>query len=184
MTPARLRERLAAVPCGAAPAHLTRAAVLVALVARDDGPTAIFTRRTDHLADHAGQISFPGGRIEAADQGPVAAALREAEEEIGLAAGAVEVLGQLSVCDTSTGFAVVPVVGLVRPPLSLRADPFEVAEIFEVPLSFLLDPANRRLKRYPGGYESYVFDWRGRVIWGATARIVVDLIRTIGSCVG
>lgn len=182
MTPARIRERLAAVAPGQAPPGLIRAAVLIPLIARPGGTMAIFTRRADHLSAHAGQISFPGGRVDASDRGPVATALREAREEIGLAADRVEILGRLSICDTTTGFAVVPVVGLVTPPVEFVPGPLEVAEIFEVPLAFLLDPENRRLVCRPDGRETYVLDYDGRVIWGATARMIVDLSEVIGPC--
>ena len=182
MSAARIRERLAAVVPGQAPPGLIRAAVLVPLLARPEGTTAIFTRRADHLSDHAGQISFPGGRVEAGDRGPVATALREAREEIGLAADRVEILGRLPICDTTTGFAVIPVVGQVTPPVDLTPDPTEVAEIFEVPLAFLLDPANRRLVCRPDGRETHVLDYDGRIIWGATARMIVDLGEVIGPC--
>ncbi len=142
MSAARIRERLAAVAPGQAPPGLIRAAVLIPLIARPGGTTAIFTRRADHLPAHAGQISFPGGRVDASDRGPVATALREAEEESGLRPDQVEIVGCLDPFDTSTGFVVTPVVGLVTPPLDLVLDAFEVAEAFEVPLAFILDPAN------------------------------------------
>ncbi|MFQ5785767.1 MAG: CoA pyrophosphatase [Alphaproteobacteria bacterium] len=187
MTPALVRRRLAARDTGrvaqAMPAGRIAAAVLIALVARERAMTAVFTRRTDHLADHPGQVSFPGGRVEPGDANPVATALREAGEEIGLAAARVEVVGCLDLCDTSTGFAVTPVVGLVAPPLDLTLDTFEVAEVFEVPLDFLLDPANRRReqRRYRGRLRDYyVLDYDGRTIWGATARMVVDLSAALG----
>ncbi len=185
VTPAHARSRLAAhTPAGggAWPSGLTRAAVLISLVTHAEEMTVIFTRRTAHLADHAGQISFPGGRIERADRDPVMTALREAEDEIGLAGDRVEVLGCLDVCDTSTGFAVAPVVGLVEPPLALALDANEVAEAFEVPVSFLMEPANRRreLRRRGGRVrEVTVIDYRGRAIWGATARMAVDLCEVL-----
>ncbi len=183
LTPAFVRRRLAGRGGdGGSPAAkrpgLTLAAVLVPLVTHADGLAALFTRRTDHLADHAGQISFPGGRVESGDRDPVATALREAEEEIGLAAGRVEVVGCLDVLDTSTGFLVTPVVGLVAPPVALSLDAFEVAEAFEVPLAFLLDPANRRrevIRRGARTREVDAFDYQGRTIWGATARMVINL---------
>jgi len=156
---------------------LTPAAVLVPIVLRPS-PTLLLTQRTAHLRDHAGQISFPGGRIEPEDAGALAAALRETEEEIGLASGHVEVLGFLPDYRTSTGFCVTPVVAFVRPPFALQPDPFEVAEVFEVPLSFLLDPAN---------HQQHELHWRGRLrryhampygdyfIWGATAGMIMSL---------
>jgi 8-oxo-dGTP pyrophosphatase MutT (NUDIX family) len=156
---------------------LRPAAVLVPVIDRDNQLTVLFTRRTDHLYDHAGQISFPGGRAEPHEESAVQTALRETEEEIGLAAGRVEVLGSLSEYVTVTGYRVTPVVGLVRPPLELKPDDFEVAEIFEVPLRFLLDPANhqrnsvvhlgRQRHYYALPYEQYY-------IWGATAGMVMN----------
>jgi 8-oxo-dGTP pyrophosphatase MutT (NUDIX family) len=117
----------------------THASVLVPLVLRDE-MTVLLTQRTDHLNDHPGQISFPGGRAEASDPDPVATALREAHEEIGLEPFEVEVLGSLPTYTTSTGFIVTPVIGLVQPRAALRPDPFEVAELFEVPLAWLMIP--------------------------------------------
>ena len=182
LTPAFVRRRLAGRGvgdlAGAARPGLTLAAVLVPLVTHADGLTALFTRRTDHLADHAGQISFPGGRVEPGDRDPVATALREAAEEVGLGDDRIEVVGCLDVLDTSTGFLVTPVVGLIAPPVALTLDTFEVAEAFEVPLAFLLDPANRRREvRRRGGRPREVdaFDYQGRTIWGATARMVINL---------
>src|SRR5215208_6630672 len=122
----------------------TPAAVLVCLVARPDEPYIILTQRTAHLRDHAGQISLPGGRIEPDDEGPAAAALREALEEIGLAPGKVDLLGGLRHYDTITGFRIHPIVGWIEPPFELRLDPYEVADMFELPLSFALDPRNHR----------------------------------------
>ena len=119
---------------------LTRAAVLVPLVDRQDGLTVLLTKRTDHLHDHAGQISFPGGRIDAADADAVAAALREAEEEVGLPRERVEVIGRLDTYITRTGFEVTPVIGFVDPPTAFAPDPFEVAEVFEVPCVGYAEP--------------------------------------------
>jgi 8-oxo-dGTP pyrophosphatase MutT (NUDIX family) len=155
------------------------AAVLVPLVERPEGMTVLLTRRADHLNDHPGQISFPGGRIEARDDDDIDAALRETEEEIGLERAHVEVIGCLDTCLTGTGFRVVPVVGLVSPPFTLALDSSEVAEAFEVPLSFVLDARNhqRRSAVRPGGdrREFYVLPWPDNQIWGATARILVNL---------
>ena len=161
-----------------APDGLTPAAVLVPIVTHPQGMSAVFTRRTEHLADHPGQISFPGGRVERADADAVATALREAEEEIGLARERVDVIGRLDAFDTSTGFSVTPVVGFVAPPLALTLDTFEVAEAFEVPLEFLLDSGNHRRERrmHEGRLREYTaLDYDGRVIWGATARMIVSL---------
>ena len=157
---------------------LTPAAVLVPIVRRDDAPTILFTRRTDHLKSHSGQISFPGGRIEARDRSPEAAALRETSEEIGLGAGEVELLGRLDMRETGTGYRVFPVVGMVVPPLALVPDAHEVAEIFEVPLAFLVDPANHRFEtRVSGNVERqfYAIPYGSYFIWGLTARILVNL---------
>jgi 8-oxo-dGTP pyrophosphatase MutT (NUDIX family) len=157
---------------------LTRAAVLVPLVERPQGLTVLLTRRTDHLQDHAGQISFPGGRCEPHDCDPTATALREAEEEVGLSRGLVTPVGRLDVYITRTGFEVTPVVALVAPPPALTPDPDEVAEVFEVPLAFFLDPASRqRHSRVFAGMTRYfyVFPWRQYYIWGATAGMLVNL---------
>ncbi len=156
---------------------LRPAAVLVPVVDRGDELTVLFTRRTDHLSDHAGQISFPGGRAEPHDRSAAHTALRETEEEIGLASDRVEILGSLSEYLTVTGYRVTPVVGLVRPPLELRPDDFEVAEIFEVPLGFLLDPANhqRNSVSYSGRRRNYYAMPYGQYyIWGATAGMLMN----------
>ena len=153
LTPDWLRQRLAEQPDWqpeitqdflSARAVPVRAAVLIPLVRRPDGLTILLTMRTDHLSSHAGQVSFPGGRSEPFDGSPVATALRETEEEVGLARQHVEVLGCLPDYLTGTGYQVTPVVGLVTPPFELRADPSEVAEIFEVPLAFLMDGLNHQ----------------------------------------
>lgn len=160
----------------------TPAAVLVPIVAREAGLSVLLTQRTAHLNHHPGQISFPGGRMESGDTGPVMTALRETQEEIGLSSEQVELLGRLPEYRTGTGFAVTPVVGLVRPPLSLTLDAFEVAEVFEVPLGFLLDPLNHRRHRmeYQGRMrEYYAMPYGDRYIWGATAGMLVSLSRLL-----
>lgn len=124
------------------------AAVLVPIVAHDDGARVLLTRRTEHLTDHAGQVAFPGGRVEPADPDPVHTALRETDEEIGLAGAHIDVIGSLPEYLTSTGYRITPVVALVTPGFTLRLDPFEVAEVFEVPLAFLMDPANHERRRF------------------------------------
>jgi len=167
--------------------ELTPAAVLLPVVLHDAVPTMLLTRRTAHLRDHAGQISFPGGRIETGDGGAIEAALREADEEIGLAATVVEVVGYLPDYLTGTGFRITPVVGFVSPPLALRPDPFEVAEIFEVPLPFLLDARNLREHRiYWRGRSRhyYALPYDDYFIWGATAGILVSLQRRLAQLNG
>lgn len=160
----------------------TPAAVLVPIVVHEDGLSVLLTQRTAHLSHHPGQISFPGGRMEAADGGPMTTALRETEEEIGLSRRDVELLGRLPEYRTGTGFAVTPFVGLVRPPLHLTLDAFEVAEVFEVPLEFLIDPLNHRRHRmeYQGRMrEYYAMPYGDRFIWGATAGMLVSLSRML-----
>lgn len=159
---------------------LRGAAVLCGLVDREDGAgwRVILTRRADHLKRHAGQIAFPGGRIDPGDLSPEAAALREAEEEIGLSARHVEILGPIEGHETVTGYAVTPFVGFVDRAFEPRPDPAEVAEVFEPPLAFLMDPANRTQdhRAGPGGRRSFwAMPWEGRYIWGATARMLVSL---------
>jgi 8-oxo-dGTP pyrophosphatase MutT (NUDIX family) len=155
------------------------AAVLIAIVAREQGLSLLFTQRTAHLTDHAGQVSFPGGRVEASDASPVETALRETEEEIGLSRKHVEVLGTLPDYFTATGYRVTPVVALVHPPFDLHADPHEVAEIFEVPLSFLMDGSNhqRRTAEFPDGGRRtfYAMPYDRFFIWGATAGMLRNL---------
>ena len=154
------------------------AAVLVPIVLRASGLTVLLTQRTAHLRDHAGQVSFPGGRCETADTTPIDTALRESSEEVGIKPPQVEVLGTLPDHFTGTGFRVTPVVGLVSPPLNLRLDDFEVAEVFETPLAFLLDAANYRREsvEIAGQMRTYwAVPWQGYFIWGATAGMLVSL---------
>ena len=156
------------------------ASVLVPIVQRPLELMVLFTRRTAHLKSHSGQISFPGGRAEPHDVSPEATALREAEEEIGLAARHVEVLGKLSDYHTRSDFRVTPVVGLVSPDFELRLDAHEVAEAFEVPLSFLLDPVHheRHWREFQGRRVTYyAIPYRDYYIWGATAGMLVNLYR-------
>jgi 8-oxo-dGTP pyrophosphatase MutT (NUDIX family) len=159
-------------------ANPTPAAVLLPIVLHETGPTLLLTQRTAHLTDHGGQISLPGGRTEASDASPVDTALRETEEEIGLDRRHVEVIGTLPDYFTGTGFRVTPVVALVHPPFELSGDPFEVAEIFEVPLTFLMDGANhqRRSGRFPDGIRTfYAMPYERFFIWGATAGMLRNL---------
>lgn len=158
--------------------QLVQAAVLVPLVDRSEGMTVLLTRRTDHLHDHAGQISFPGGRIDAGDTDAIAAALRETEEETGLDRRHIDLIGALDTYVTRTGFEMTPVVGLVRPGFTLSPDTFEVAEIFEVPLAFFLEPGSRRLesREWQGKRRYfYAYPYQGYYIWGATAGMLNNL---------
>jgi 8-oxo-dGTP pyrophosphatase MutT (NUDIX family) len=160
---------------------ITPAAVLVAVVDRPE-PTVILTLRPETMRKHPGQISFPGGRIDPGDDGPVAAALREAEEEIGLPRSAVEVIGLADAYRTVTGFEVTPVVGIVPPDLPLSPHPGEVAALFEAPLHYLLDPAHQheRSAIWRGRERHYYeIDYQGRRIWGATAAMIVNLSRRL-----
>jgi 8-oxo-dGTP pyrophosphatase MutT (NUDIX family) len=171
----------------------THASVLVPLVQRDEGPSVLLTQRTDHLTDHPGQVSFPGGRAEPDDADAVATALREAEEEIGLSRDRIEVIGQLPTYTTGTGFIVTPVIGVVQPNFDLRLDPFEVAEVFEVPLIFLMNPANHRWHVVEMGgvkREFLSMPWVGvdasgkprrYFVWGATAAMLRNLYRFLAA---
>ena len=161
---------------------LIAASVLFPIVLRESGPAVLLTQRTAHLREHAGQISFPGGRVEPEDASPAHTALRETEEEIGLASAHIEIVGYLPEYRTNTGFRVMPVVGLVRPPFALRPDPSEVAEVFEVPLAFLMDPANHQQHsvHYRGKLRHYyAMPYGDYFIWGATAGIIVTLSRAL-----
>lgn len=187
-----LRQRLATLVPGGAPngdwlelgrqSAPTPAAVLVPIVARAERPSVLLTRRTDHLHHHPGQISFPGGRVEAADTSPIDTALRETEEEIGLNRRHIELIGTLPDYLTGTGFRVTPVVGLVTPPFELTLDAFEVAEAFEVPLSHFLDPSNHEQHsiEHEGRLRSFhAMPYQGYFIWGATAGIIMSLYRLL-----
>lgn len=191
LQPGWLRERFAAPPAWQPElldepnfrkefASVIPASVLMPVVVREEGLTLLLTQRTDHLHDHAGQISLPGGRVEADDESAIDTALRETEEEVGLQRRHVEVIGSLPDYLTGTGYRVTPVVAIVQPPFDLRADPFEVAEIFEVPLSFLMDGANhqRRVAEFPNGIGRrtfYAMPYRQYFIWGATAGMLRNL---------
>jgi 8-oxo-dGTP pyrophosphatase MutT (NUDIX family) len=161
---------------------LRSAAVLVPIIDRAEGFTVLLTRRSPHLPDHAGQISFPGGGVDPCDADAEACALREAEEEVGLAPRHVTLIGRLDTYIVRTGFKVVPVVGLVRPPFELRAEAGEVDEIFEVPLAFFLQPASRVLhSRVFRGAERffYAYPYGDYYIWGATAGILSNLCEVL-----
>ncbi|MGF1447541.1 MAG: CoA pyrophosphatase [Pikeienuella sp.] len=156
----------------------TPAAVLCGLVPRAAGLTVVLTRRARHLRRHAGQIAFPGGKVEPSDRSAVAAALRESEEEVGLGPHDVRVLGCLDVYRTVTGFRVTPVVGVVDPGWTPQLDPTEVDLLFEVPLDFLMDPANCARHSYQRGSERrhyYAMPWGEHYIWGATAGMLKAL---------
>jgi 8-oxo-dGTP pyrophosphatase MutT (NUDIX family) len=179
-----LRQRFAAAPTPSLRSELPEtdplvpAAVLVPIVLRPTALTILLTQRTAHLRDHAGQVSFPGGRCEPGDATATATALREAREEVGLEPAQVEILGVLDDYRTGTGFLVTPVVGLVQPPLDLKLDDFEVADVFEPPLEFLLQAGNfsRHQMEYQGAMREYwAVPWQDRFIWGATAGMLVNL---------
>ncbi|MBX3604994.1 MAG: CoA pyrophosphatase [Piscinibacter sp.] len=203
MLPPALRQRFSAPPAWVPeipgdgrlfadrePAH---ASVLVPLVPHDSGTTVLLTRRTDHLRDHAGQISFPGGRAEASDADAVATALREAQEEVGLARAQVDVIGALPRYTTVTGFIVTPVVALVQPGFELTLDRFEVAEAFEVPMAFLMDPSHHQRHEFEAAGVQRRFlsmPWvaagadglpRQYFIWGATAAMLRNLYRFLSA---
>ena len=201
LSPEALRRRFVAPPAWQPEIMVERrfgeraaadASVLIAIVLRDE-PTLLLTQRTDHLTDHPSQISFPGGRAESGDADATATALREAQEEIGLEPAQVEVLGSLPTYTTGTGFVVTPVVGLVRPGFALKTDPFEVAEVFEVPLAWLMDPAHhqRHAVDVDGARrEFFSIPWSGSdadgkprryFIWGATAAMLRNLYRFLSA---
>ncbi len=171
----------------------TQASVLVPLVQRGDELTVLLTQRTDHLTDHPGQVSFPGGRAEPEDRDAVATALREAQEEVGLLPSQVDVFGTLPEYITGTGFIVTPVVGFVLPGFALKPDSFEVAEVFEVPLAFLMNPANHRWHavEFEGARREFLsMPWMGvdahgqpkrYFVWGATAAMLRNLYRFLAA---
>jgi 8-oxo-dGTP pyrophosphatase MutT (NUDIX family) len=162
--------------------RVTDAAVLVPLINRADGVRLLFTQRTPHLDDHAGQISFPGGRVEAGDADREETALRETEEEVGLARGVVTVLGRLPDYAIPSGFRITPVVGWIEPPFTLKPDPFEVADVFEAPLEHFLDAVNyqRREFHFRGRHRHYMaVPFEGRYIWGATAGMLHNFCRLL-----
>ena len=156
----------------------TNAAVLIPVLQKSDGLSILLTQRTDHLHDHAGQISFPGGRMDAGDTDLYATALRESQEEIGLESGRVEIIGTLPEYLTVSGYRVTPVVALVDPQPHYPVDAFEVADVFDVPLPFLMDPANHQVRVYMNGEERrrfYAMPYQDRFIWGATAGMLRNL---------
>jgi 8-oxo-dGTP pyrophosphatase MutT (NUDIX family) len=202
LTPAALRRRFAAPPVWQPEIttdgrlferEAAHASVLVPLVPHGDDVRVLLTRRTEHLRAHAGQISFPGGRAEADDADAIATALRETEEEVGLARAHVEVIGTLPTYTTITAFHVTPVVALVTPGFTLALDAFEVAEAFEVPLAFLMTPAHHRRHRFEalGSTRQFLsmpwdgIDADGRprhyFIWGATAAMLRNFYRFLSA---
>lgn len=204
MTPDQLRRAFAALPPGGVPTlgQVTEvvdepvppeicerlqtgrrpAAVLMPVLGAQSGRLRLLlTQRTDHLRDHAGQISFPGGGLKPGES-PLEAALREAEEEIGLERAAVDVFGEMPRYHTGTGFNVSPMIAFVSDGVSFRPDPGEVAEIFDVPLDYLIDPRNFRQETrfYRGAWRTFLaIPWSGRYIWGATAGMLAQLSRII-----
>ena len=190
-------RRTCAAPCAVLTIHLPRrdgtpanlpmrsisprraAAVLVPFVHRGDVLSILFTRRNEHLRQHAGQISLPGGGVEAGDADVVAAALRETDEETGIASAQVDVFGYLDCFDTVSGYCVTPVAGFVDGDYSVRLHAEEVEEVFEVPFAFILDPDNLRRERilwHGRERDIFAFEWEGRRIWGATAAILKNLL--------
>ena len=193
LVPQALRQRFAAPPSWQAeilrersfvePREPADAAVLVALVLRDE-PMVLLTERTAHLSTHSGQVAFPGGRADPEDATPAHTALREAQEEVGLAPDFVEVLGALPTYVTGSSFIITPVVALVRPDCVLKPNPYEVADLFEVPLEFLLNPANHR--RHVFDLDGVHREWfsmpyqrgdKNHFIWGATAGMLRNFYR-------
>jgi 8-oxo-dGTP pyrophosphatase MutT (NUDIX family) len=163
---------------------LRRAAVLVPLIRRPDGLTVLLTQRTEHLSNHAGQVSFPGGRAEEDDSSPIETALRETEEEIGLTRRHVEIVGVLPDHVTASAYIVTPVVGLVTPPFDLTAESNEVADIFEVPLRFLMDGMNHQIMSFDlpegaGRRSFYAMPYERFFIWGATAGMLRNLFHLL-----
>jgi len=155
------------------------ASVLIPIIERDEGLTMLLTKRSEDLPVHPGQVSFPGGRAESHDDGPVDTALRETEEEVGIHRRHIDVVGQLDLYSTRTGFEITPVVGLLTPPFDMRADPMEVQEIFEVPLAFFLDRENheRHSREWNNQIRSfYAMPYGDYYIWGATAGILVNFV--------
>jgi 8-oxo-dGTP pyrophosphatase MutT (NUDIX family) len=164
--------------------RVTDAAVLVPLVHRPNAIQVLLTQRTDHLADHGGQISFPGGRVDRSDANREETALRETEEEIGITRARVTLLGRLPDYEIPSGFRITPVVGWIEPPFDLKLDSYEVAAAFEAPLEHFLNLGNyqRREYRFRGRHRHYMaIPYDGRYIWGATAGMLYSLARALAS---
>ena len=161
---------------------LRQAAVLLPVVCRNDALSMLFTRRNESMPQHAGQVSFPGGAVESGDSDAIATALRETREETGIDAGFITPLGFLDCFDTISGFCVSPVVALVREGFAVAPDPREVAEVFEVPLDYILEPDRMQRSEilwHGRGREIFEFDYAGKRIWGATAAILQNLLRRL-----
>jgi 8-oxo-dGTP pyrophosphatase MutT (NUDIX family) len=172
---------------GAPQKSLKPAAVLILVINRPEAPTILFTQRTAHLTDHAGQISFPGGRVEDHDASAEHAALRETVEETGIDGACVTLIGTIPRYTTGTGYLITPVVGWLEPPVAYRPDPIEVEECFEVPLDFLVNAENHRLESamYKGRMRQYyAIPFGRRYIWGATAGMLVTLTRVLSNARG
>ena len=157
---------------------LIPAAVLVPLVVHEDGLNVMLTKRTDHLNNHGGQISFPGGRVDDSDRDALHTALRETEEEVGLHSKDIEIIGELDEYIVGTGYLVNPIIGVIEPPFELTLHEGEVAEVFEVPLEFLSTPEN--MKRHAREFEGikrhyFAITWEEYFIWGATAGMLRNL---------
>lgn len=170
---------IVSIPAGS---RVTEAAVMLPLVPRSDGVQVLLTQRTAHLSDHAGQISFPGGRVEPEDGTREETALRETEEEIGLSRSHVSLLGRLPDYEIPSGFRITPVVGWIEPPFELKLDAFEVAAVFEAPLEHFLDLKGyqRREYRFRGRHRHYMaIPYQGRYIWGATAAMLYSFARVV-----
>jgi 8-oxo-dGTP pyrophosphatase MutT (NUDIX family) len=186
LTVAEITRRIQAQPpAGRLPELLRPAAVLVPLVREAEKWRLLFTRRAETLANHKGQVSFPGGAVDPADTSPEETALREAHEEIGLLPGDVRILGRLAYLQTVSKFLITPVLGLVRWPYEFRLSPLEVSRVFTIPLDWLADPGNReeRPRALPGGTVENVIYYQpydGEILWGASARITVELLMTLG----
>ena len=160
------------------PDRLTPAAVLVPMIVREEGVTMLFTQRATNLSHHPGQVCFPGGHIDPEDGTPEETALRETEEEVGIHRQHIQIIGRLTDYWTRTGFSVAPIVGIITPPFDVNPDPHEVAQVFETPLDFLMDPKNhnRHSREYQGSIRHfYAMLYKDFYIWGATAGMLVDL---------
>lgn len=164
------------------PPDLKPAAVLVPIIDNPNELAVLFTQRTNHLKHHAGQISFPGGQMEASDKNLEETAMREAEEEVGLRREQITIIGSLPRVISSTSFLVTPFVGLISPPIKLQLDTSEVAETFSVPLAFLLNPNNHKKQLYTQNHQNsevYVIEYQNYKIWGMTAKILVDMSKEL-----